>query len=94
MSARSTLTRSTRRRLARHVDAPVEYRVLAPLSSRSRLRLQEAQRQMPSDDLDAAEAGYRVGHDDAAHFSREYTRHAGEPPMRTVGRMRERATAE
>jgi hypothetical protein len=29
---------------------------------------------MLSEDLDAAEAGYRVGYDDASHFNREYKR--------------------
>ena len=48
---------------------------------------------MLSEDLDAAEAGYRVGYDDASHFNCEYKRHFGEPPMRDVGRMRELATA-
>jgi len=62
-------------------------------SSRKQLRLQEARRLMLSEDLDAAEAGYRVGYDDASHFNCEYKRHLGEPPMRDVGRMRELATA-
>jgi hypothetical protein len=39
------------------------------------------------------EAGYRVGYDDASHFSREYKRHFGEPPMRDVERLREWAGA-
>ena len=48
---------------------------------------------MLSEELDPAEAAYRIGYDDASHFSREYKRHIGEPPMRDVGRMRELATA-
>jgi AraC-like DNA-binding protein len=39
-------------------------------------------------DVDAAEAGYRVGYDDASHFSREYKRHFGKPPMRDVEGLR------
>jgi len=66
---------------------------MSPLQFQKQLRLQEARRLMLSEDLDAAEAGYRVGYDDASHFSREYKRHFGEPPMRDVGRMRELATA-
>jgi AraC-like DNA-binding protein len=50
-------------------------------------------RLMLSEDLDAAEAGYRVSYDDASHFSGEYKRHFGEPPMRDVERLRELATA-
>jgi AraC-like DNA-binding protein len=44
---------------------------------------------MLNENLDAAEAGFRVGYEDASHFSREYKRHFGEPPMRDVERMRE-----
>ncbi len=66
---------------------------MSPLQFQKQLRLQEARRLMLSEDLDAAEAGYRVGYDDASHFNREYKRHFGEPPMRDVGRMRELATA-
>src|SRR6266849_6598354 len=66
---------------------------MSPLQVQKQLRLQEARRLMLSEDLDAAEAGYRVGYDDPSHFSREYKRHFGEPPMRDVERLRELATA-
>jgi len=66
---------------------------MSPLQFQKHLRLQEARRLMLSEDLDAAEAGYRVGYDDASHFNREYKRHFGEPPMRDVERLRELATA-
>jgi len=62
---------------------------LSPLQFQKQIRLQEARRLMLSDDLDAAEAGYRVGYDDASHFSREYKRHFGEPPMRDVDLLRQ-----
>lgn len=67
---------------------------MSPLQFQKQLRLQEARRLMLIEDLDAAEAGYRVGYDDASHFSREYKRQFGEPPMRDVERLRELATAE
>ena len=57
------------------------------------LRLQEARRLMLGENLDAAEAGFRVGYDDASHFSRDYRRHFGDPPIRDVERMRALATA-
>jgi len=66
---------------------------MSPLQFQKQLRLQEARRLMLSEDLDAAEAGYRVGYEDASHFSREYKRHFGEPPMRDVERLRELAPA-
>jgi len=66
---------------------------MSPLQFQKQLRLQEARRLMLNENLDAAQAGYRVGYDDAAHFNREYKRHFGEPPMRDVERLRELATA-
>jgi AraC-like DNA-binding protein len=62
---------------------------MSPLQFQKQLRLQEARRLMISENLDAAEAGYRVGYDDASHFNREYKRHFGEPPMRDVEQLRQ-----
>ena len=62
---------------------------MSPLQFQKQIRLQEARRLMVSQSLDASEAGYRVGYDDASHFSREYKRHFGEPPIRDVERLRE-----
>jgi AraC-like DNA-binding protein len=47
---------------------------------------------MLAEDLDAASAGHRVGYSDASHFTREYKRLFGEPPMRDAERPREAAT--
>jgi AraC-like DNA-binding protein len=66
---------------------------MSPLQFQKQLRLQEARRLMLRDNLDAAEAGYRVGYDDASHFNREYKRHFGEPPVRDVEQLREMAFA-
>lgn len=66
---------------------------MSPLQFQKSLRLQEARRLMLGEHLDAAEAGYRVGYEDPAYFSRDYKRHFGEPPMRDVERLRELATA-
>ena len=62
---------------------------MSPLQFQKQLRLQEARRLMLSENLDAGEAGFRVGYEDQSHFSREYKRHFGQPPMRDVERMRE-----
>jgi AraC-like DNA-binding protein len=48
---------------------------------------------MLGEDLDAASAGYRVGYGDASHFTREYKRLFGAPPVRDVERLREAALA-
>ena len=50
--------------------------------------MQEARRLLLAGDLDVARAGYRVGYDDASHFSREYKRLFGEPPGRDMERLR------
>lgn len=66
---------------------------MSPLQFQKQLRLQEARRLMLSENLDAAQAGYRVGYEDASHFSRDYKRQFGEPPLRDVERLRELAGA-
>jgi AraC-like DNA-binding protein len=66
---------------------------MSPLQFQKQLRLQTARRLMLSDNLDAGEAGFRVGYDDQSHFSRDYKRHFGKPPMRDVERLRELASA-
>jgi AraC-like DNA-binding protein len=65
---------------------------MSPLQFQKQLRLQEARRLMLGEDLDAASAGYRVGYGDASHFTREYKRLFGAPPVRDVERLREAAT--
>lgn len=65
---------------------------MSPLQFQKRLRLQEARRLMLGEACDAASAAYRVGYDDASHFSREYKNLFGAPPMRDVQRLREAAT--
>ncbi len=62
---------------------------MSPLQFQKQLRLQEARRLMLNESLDAAQAGYRVGYEDASHFNRDYKRHFGEPPMRDLERLRE-----
>jgi len=61
---------------------------MSPLQFQKQLRLQEARRLMLSECLDAAQAGYRVGYEDPSHFSRDYKRTFGEPPMQNAERLR------
>ncbi len=62
---------------------------MSPLQFQKQLRLQEARRLMLTESLDAAEAGFQVGYDDASHFNREYKRHFGDPPVRDIQGLRE-----
>lgn len=64
---------------------------LTPLQFQKQLRLQEARRLMFGEDLDATSTAFRVGYNDASHFSREYKRLFGLPPMSDVERLREAA---
>jgi AraC-like DNA-binding protein len=64
---------------------------LSPLQFQKQIRLQEARQLMLGGDLDAASAGYRVGYNDASHFSRDYKRLFGQPPLRDVERLRQAA---
>ena len=65
-----------------------EVTAMSPLEFQKQLRLQEARRLMLGEGLDASSAGYRVGYNDVSHFTREYKRLFGEPPMRDVERLR------
>src|SRR5207245_8095462 len=67
---------------------------MSPLQFQKHIRLQEARRLMIGGDVDAASAGHRVGYEDASHFTREYKRLFGEPPVRDVQRVRAVATAD
>jgi AraC-like DNA-binding protein len=64
---------------------------MSPLQFQKQLRLQEARRLMLGEDLDAASVGYRVGYSDASHFTREYKRLFGAPPVRDLEQLREAA---
>lgn len=67
---------------------------MSPLQYQKQLRLQEARRLMLGEGLDAASASYRVGYEDASHFSRDYKRHFGNAPIRDVERLRALAVAD
>ena len=61
---------------------------MSPLQFQKQLRLQEARRLMLNENLDAASAGFRVGYEDPAYFSRDYKKHFGAPPLRDLARLR------
>ena len=62
---------------------------MSPLQFQKQIRLQEARRLMISEQLDAAQAGFRVGYEDASHFNRDYKRHFGKPPLQDVKQSRD-----
>ena len=66
---------------------------MTPLQFQKEVRLQEARRLLLAGGLDAATAGYRVGYNDPSHFSRDYKRLFGEPPVRDVERLQGAARA-
>jgi AraC-like DNA-binding protein len=61
---------------------------MTPLQYQKQIRLQEARRLMLSEDLDAASAGFRVGYEDPAYFSRDYKKQFGAPPQRDISALR------
>ncbi|MCE9680382.1 AraC family transcriptional regulator [Shewanella sp. AS1] len=62
---------------------------ISPLQYQKRLRLLEARRLMLSENIDAANAAYRVGYESPSQFSREYSRFFGNPPKRDRELIRE-----
>jgi AraC-like DNA-binding protein len=61
---------------------------MSPLQFQKQIRLQEARRLMLGEDLDAASAGFRVGYEDPAYFSRDYKKFFGAPPQRDIAKLR------
>lgn len=61
---------------------------LSPLQYQKRLRLQEAQKLMVTEKLDAGSASLAVGYESPQQFSREYKRLFGLPPKQDIQRLR------
>ena len=61
---------------------------MTPMQYQKLQRLQSARQLMLIDMLDAGAAGHRVGYESASQFSREYTRHYGQAPMRDIAQAR------
>lgn len=60
---------------------------MSPLQYHKQIRLQEARRLMLTG-YDAASAGFQVGYEDPAYFSRDYKKQFGAPPQRDISRLR------
>ncbi|WP_152404125.1 AraC family transcriptional regulator [Paenibacillus cellulositrophicus] len=61
---------------------------MSPIQYQKQIRLQEARRLLFSESIDAAEAAFQVGYESPSHFSREYARMFGMPPVRDLRRLR------
>ena len=61
---------------------------MSPLQFQKQIRLQEARRLMLGENMDAANAGFCVGYEDPAYFSRDYKKLFGAPPQRDIARLR------
>lgn len=57
---------------------------LSPLQYIKRLRLYEAKRLMLTNSLSASAAGYEVGYSSEQHFSRDYKKLFGRPPLQDI----------
>lgn len=62
---------------------------MSPIQYQKQLRLQEARRLLLTESLEAAEAAFQVGYESPSHFSREYSRKFGMPPIKDIKRLRE-----
>jgi AraC-like DNA-binding protein len=66
---------------------------ISTLQCQKWLRLNEAERLMLDDDLDAARAVFRVGYKNPSQFIRKYSRLFGTSPRRDIVGMRREAGA-
>ncbi|TYP72082.1 AraC family transcriptional regulator [Paenibacillus methanolicus] len=62
---------------------------MSPIQYQKQIRLQAARRLLISETTTAAEAAFQVGYESPSHFSREYARMFGLPPVRDIRRMRD-----
>src|SRR5260370_40090467 len=64
---------------------------MSPLQYQKQLRLLEARRIMLIESKDASVAAYDVGYESPSHFSREYSRMFGAPPVSDIAALRHNA---
>lgn len=63
--------------------------LMSPLQYQKQLRLQAARQLLLKGENDAAGVAFSVGYESPSHFSREYTRLFGLPPIKDLQRIRE-----
>lgn len=61
---------------------------MSPLQYQKIIRLQVARRLLLTENIEAAEAGFRVGYESPSQFSREYVRMFGRPPISDIRHLR------
>jgi AraC-like DNA-binding protein len=66
-----------------------EVTAMSPIQYQKLLRLQEARRLLYSTAIEAADAAFQVGYESPSHFSREYARMYGHPPVKDIRRFRD-----
>ncbi|HZG17145.1 MAG TPA: AraC family transcriptional regulator [Candidatus Bathyarchaeia archaeon] len=62
---------------------------MSPIQYQKQIRLQAARRLLLTESTTAAEAAFQVGYESPSHFSREYARMFGLPPVRDIRRLRD-----
>ncbi|SFX51688.1 Helix-turn-helix domain-containing protein [Thermoactinomyces sp. DSM 45891] len=62
---------------------------MSPNQYQKQIRLQEARRLLLTESIEAADAAFQVGYESPSHFSREYTRMFGLPPIKDIQRFRD-----
>ena len=67
---------------------------MSPLQYQKQLRLQAARGRMLLDGVDASTVAFEVGYESVSHFTREYSRFFGQPPMRDIKAIREGKVVE
>lgn len=60
---------------------------MGPMQYQKQIRLQEARHILLTENLDAADAAFKVGYESPSQFSREYTRMFGLPPKSDVKKL-------
>lgn len=66
-----------------------EVTTMSPIQYQKQLRLQKARSLLYSTAIEAADAAFQVGYESPSHFSREYARMYGHPPVKDIRHLRD-----